>query len=132
MDLFSSILFLECLDEIDQNVQTILDKLTTFDGFLAIQFLFKLMHNTRQPQHQTKHVTHSKYTSYINTMTTQKRKETFETTTGKILGYFIFNKTLPTETGNASSLYKAIRIYRFYNFVDRCKTRNTIMCLFRQ
>ena len=68
MDLFSPILFLECLDEIDQNVQTILDKLTTFDGFLAIQFLFKLMHNTRQPQHQTKHVTHSKYTSYINTI----------------------------------------------------------------
>ena len=47
-------------------------------------------------------------------MTTQKRKETFETTTGKILGYFIFNKTLPTKMGNASSLYNAITKYRSY------------------
>jgi hypothetical protein len=47
-------------------------------------------------------------------MTTQKRKETFETTTGKILGYFIFNKTLPTKMGNASSLYNAITTYRSY------------------
>jgi len=59
-------------------------------------------------------------------MTTQKRKETFETTTGKILGYFIFNKTLPTNMGNASSLFKAIKTYRSY--YKKMKNSTTNLC----